>query len=72
MANFKTHITGAAAASWVGAVGLHGLDVVPADQVMLLTLTGALGGILPDIDSDNSYPLSIIFFSFTCWLAMQF
>lgn len=62
MANFKTHVTGAAGVAWLSAVSCHGLGMVGAEQVLTLTVVGALGGILPDIDSDHSMPLSIIFF----------
>lgn len=62
MANFKTHVTVAAGLSWGAAMGCYGLGMIAPDQLIYLVLLGTLGGILPDIDSDHSLPLSIIFY----------
>ncbi|WP_203250240.1 metal-dependent hydrolase, partial [Cysteiniphilum marinum] len=60
MANFKTHITVAAFASFVPSVGLY-LSGISVSQTLLLTFIGSIGGILPDIDSENSTSKSIVF-----------
>lgn len=61
MANFRTHIQFAAVGSGVlSALLLSGKVLSPAEAA-LCALAGALGGILPDIDSDNSHSLDILF-----------
>ena len=54
MANFKTHFTIAAAASAMGATTLLGANIITADTAIYLTLSGTIGGLLPDVDSDHS------------------
>jgi hypothetical protein len=63
MANFTTHISVAAGASAMAATTLLGAHVISAENTLWLTLAGTLGGILPDVDSDHSHPLQIIFIS---------
>lgn len=60
MANFTTHITVAAGASAVGSLIYWATGSVTAIQALLLTAAGSLGGMLPDIDSDNSRPVRIV------------
>jgi uncharacterized metal-binding protein len=60
MANFATHITVAASASAVGGLIYWATGSVSAIQALLLTAAGSLGGMLPDIDSDNSRPVRIV------------
>lgn len=65
MANFKTHLQVATVSSGVlSTLFLHVGYLSPADA-MLCWLMGTLGGILPDIDSDNSHSLSIVFSVFS-------
>jgi len=63
MANFKTHVTGAALGGAVFASFALGAELAqPQDMALLVTLT-AIGGILPDIDLDHSSPTKILFTS---------
>ncbi|MDT8407485.1 MAG: metal-dependent hydrolase [Methylococcales bacterium] len=72
MANFKTHLTVAATVS-AGAAQAAAvwLDLAWLD-VTWLTLVGTVGGLLPDIDADQSVPLRYLFTAlalfFTGWL----
>lgn len=61
MANFSTHIQVAAVASGAAATGLLSLHQLTLNQAIICWCAGTLGGILPDIDSDNSHSLSILF-----------
>lgn len=61
MADFNTHIAGAALATGLLSTACVGADVVnPADAVALWAV-GTLGGVLPDIDSDHSHALRLVF-----------
>lgn len=63
MANFKTHVTGAALGGAVFASLALGTELAqPQDMALLVALT-SLGGILPDIDLDHSAPTKILFTS---------
>lgn len=65
MANFKTHLQVATVSSGLAStLFLNAGYLSPADA-MLCWLMGTLGGILPDIDSDNSHSLSILFSVFS-------
>jgi len=61
MANFKTHVAIAAIASTGVAAFIAGLGTVTYGQAAVLAGLGLLGGILPDIDSDNSNAIDIVF-----------
>lgn len=61
MANFKTHLFVASGLSGVAAIACMKAGVVPASETPLLLGLGALGGMLPDIDSDHSVPVRISF-----------
>lgn len=61
MADFKTHLIGAAAVSGIAATGLMLVGVVPQNAVPGYFVLGIVGGLLPDIDSDTSIPLRIAF-----------
>jgi hypothetical protein len=60
MANFATHITVAAGASAAGSLIYLATGSVSTIQAFLLMAAGALGGMLPDIDSDNSRPVQLV------------
>jgi hypothetical protein len=57
MANFRAHVYGASAVSSIAALGVHSLGWAGPQQTQLLFLLGVTGGLLPDIDSDNSTPV---------------
>ncbi len=61
MANFRTHLAVAAVASTGVAGILAGLGTVSFTQAGGLAALGLFGGILPDIDSDNSSAIKIVF-----------
>ena len=63
MANFKTHVSVAAALSGVLATGFLAAGVATPKDVWLYFAMGTVGGILPDIDADHSIP-GRMFFSF--------
>ena len=61
MADFKTHLSAAGALSGMLAIGcLHTGLAEPKDALLFFAM-GTVGGILPDIDSDHSIPVNILF-----------
>jgi len=56
MANFKTHVSVAAALSGVLATGFLAAGVAAPKDVWLYFAMGTVGGVLPDIDADHSIP----------------
>ncbi len=69
MANFKTHITVAAALSGCLATGFLEVGIAAPKEVWLYFALGTLGGILPDIDANNSIPGRMLFSFFAMVLA---
>jgi hypothetical protein len=61
MANFKTHMSVAAACSGGLATGFLAVGVASPREVWLYFAMGTLGGILPDIDANNSIPGRMLF-----------
>lgn len=61
MANFKTHLQYAALGSGAGATLLLHAGVLKPQEAFLCWIAGTIGGLLPDVDSDNSHSLSIVF-----------
>ncbi len=61
MANFSTHLLGATAAGVVGASLLAATDLLPVAQVAAGVGVVALGGIFPDVDSDYSDSIELVF-----------
>lgn len=57
MADFKTHLYGATAASGLAALGVYSLGWTTTAQTQLLFLHGVAGGLLPDIDAPKSTPI---------------
>ena len=62
MANFQKHIEISTIGSGIASTILFGAGLINHIEVMTLWVAGAFGGILPDIDSDNSTTIKIIFF----------
>lgn len=61
MANFHTHLFVASAASaGVALVGVSAHLIVASD-ILWFVFLGTVGGMLPDIDSDNSRPVKLLF-----------
>lgn len=61
MANFTTHLYGAAFMSSAAALGVYAMGWAGAGLTQVLFLLGVVGGILPDIDSDSSKPVRAFF-----------
>ncbi|MBF0199903.1 MAG: metal-dependent hydrolase [Desulfamplus sp.] len=63
MSGFRTHLIGGMAAGGAVAAGTAIFKPALLDPVQLsaLFITGTIGGILPDLDSDTGKPLSILF-----------
>ena len=61
MANFKTHLFTASGIGGVAAIACMKSGIAPASETAMLLGLGALGGLLPDIDSDHSVPIRIGF-----------
>lgn len=61
MADFRTHFNGAAVVSGVATLPLLVSGAVSHVEALALMGTGLVGGLLPDIDSDNSVPVRAAF-----------
>ncbi len=61
MANFKTHVVVAAAGSGLASTIFAGAGIAGADDLVTYGVLGTIGGMLPDIDSDESSPIKILF-----------
>jgi len=61
MANFRTHIAVASTVSGVIAIGCMVAGVATPKEVVLFFCAGTIGGVLPDIDSDHTIPVQILF-----------
>ena len=62
MANFATHLNVAAFVSGVAAVSVSYTNLSTPKDAFIYFFAGIIGGILPDIDHDNSTPLKILQF----------
>ena len=61
MADFKTHLSVAGTLSGAAAIGaVYGGLAEPTEALLLFSM-GTIGGILPDIDSDHSIPVNLLF-----------
>lgn len=61
MANFNTHLAVGATVSGIAATSCLTAELAQPQEVMLYFALGTLGGLLPDLDSDNSVLLNVIF-----------
>ncbi len=61
MANFRTHVLGAAFSASAGAITAYSVGLASPESALICAALGTLGGILPDIDADQSLPTRIIF-----------
>lgn len=61
MADFKTHVTVAAVISAPLAASAFIMGFANMYEAILYAVAGTLGGMLPDIDSDNSMAIRIVF-----------
>jgi hypothetical protein len=65
MANFSTHFNVASFVSAIGSGTLFYAGIVDKQEAIILFGGGILGGILPDIDSQNSKPTQIMQYFFS-------
>ncbi|WP_108651563.1 metal-dependent hydrolase [Dongshaea marina] len=61
MANFHTHASVAIGCSAIAAAALHTAGIIHSQFTMPLILFGSIGGLLPDVDSDHSTSIRVIF-----------
>ncbi|RBP83889.1 hypothetical protein EBI01_09490 [Marinomonas rhizomae] len=61
MANFKTHVTVAAVLSAPLAASTFIMGFANMNEAILYALAGTLGGLLPDIDADDSAAIRLVF-----------
>ncbi|OUD13909.1 metal-dependent hydrolase [Thioflexithrix psekupsensis] len=61
MANFQAHLSAAAALSGLASMTCLSMELVSPNEVFFLWGVGVIGGILPDVDSNHSTSLQLIF-----------
>lgn len=66
MANFNTHLAVAAVGSGLCATVAMAGKAAPDNYLLTLTLAGAIGGILPDIDLEKAHPSRMLFGALGC------
>ncbi|WP_367105404.1 metal-dependent hydrolase [uncultured Psychrobacter sp.] len=75
MANFNTHLNVAFMASGVASLTVYKAGLIDDSGFLMCVVLGTVGGLLPDLDSDNSTPIklgfNIISFVFAFGLVMH-
>lgn len=61
MANFNTHLNGAFAVSATLGLVVYKAGLIDDSGFLLCVALGTIGGLLPDLDSDNSTPIKLGF-----------
>ncbi|MFZ9034919.1 MAG: metal-dependent hydrolase [Francisellaceae bacterium] len=61
MANFHTHLTAGTTTGVIGATVLFSIGEIQLAHFLPLMLLATIGGILPDVDSDHSDAIKIVF-----------
>jgi hypothetical protein len=61
VASFQQHVNTAVIATGVIVTPLHSAGLINITQSFILLAFGLLGGVLPDLDSDNSKPIQVVF-----------
>lgn len=61
MANFKTHLNIASVAAALSATSLFFTGTINVSVAIWLTFLGTIGGLTPDIDSDHSISIKVVF-----------
>ncbi|MGP4953097.1 metal-dependent hydrolase [Psychrobacter sp. T6-1] len=61
MANFNTHLNGAFAISGLTALTVYKAGLIDDSGFLMCVALGTMGGLLPDLDSDNSTPIKLGF-----------
>ena len=70
MASFEQHLNGAVIATGVAIAPLHSASLINVEQSLIVLGLGVIGGVLPDLDSDNSKPIQIVFKIFSIFLPL--
>lgn len=61
MADFATHLGWGAVGAGLAASATYAADIVPAADILTLTMAGVIGSILPDIDLEKTVPSRSLF-----------
>ncbi|MEQ1571912.1 MAG: metal-dependent hydrolase, partial [Myxococcota bacterium] len=61
VANFPTHVLGATGAGIVAATALASTDLLPLPSIAAGVGLTVLGGVFPDVDSDHSDAITLVF-----------
>jgi hypothetical protein len=61
MADFATHLGWGAVGAGLAASATYAADVVPAGDLLTLTMAGVIGSVLPDIDLEKAVPSRLLF-----------
>lgn len=61
MANFNTHLNGAFAVSGILGLTVYKTGLIDDSGFLMCVALGTIGGLLPDLDSDNSTPIKLGF-----------
>lgn len=61
MASFEQHVNTALISTGILVVPLHASALLDIKESLVILLMGVIGGILPDLDSDSSKPIKIVF-----------
>ena len=59
MANFNTHLNVAFMASGVASLTVYKAGLIDDSGFLMCVMLGTVGGLLPDLDSDNSTPIKL-------------
>ena len=70
MASFEQHVNGAVIATGVVIAPLYSASLIDATQSIIVLALGIVGGVLPDLDSDNSKPIQIVFKMFSIFFPL--
>lgn len=72
MASFEQHVNGAVIGGGLLTVLLHSSTQITMEQSSIFLGLSILGGVLPDLDSDNSKPVDITFRILSIFLPLLF
>lgn len=61
MASFQTHVAVATGGAMIASLALLGAGLINPTNMVMMVIFATLGGLLPDIDSDDSKAMNIIF-----------
>ncbi len=61
MATFEQHVNTTVIATGIIIAPLHSAGILDVSQSLAALILGLIGGLLPDLDSDNSKPIQILF-----------